>query len=135
MVGVDLGARIVKANISKIRKDHNPVEDADVLLDPAALASADNTATSAAIAAKDACTTISNTTGRTEDFAVTILQHDASLAGPEGIQYGQYVWEPITKGKIDFPQMFSGSAKLSQSASMQGLQVGMPIGLEQVTTC
>ena len=27
MVGVDLGTRIVKVNISKIRKDHNPIED------------------------------------------------------------------------------------------------------------
>ena len=34
--------RIVKVNISKIRKDHNPVEDVDVSLDPAALASAEN---------------------------------------------------------------------------------------------
>ena len=40
MVGVDLGTRIVKVNIRKIREDHNPVEDVDVPLDPAALASA-----------------------------------------------------------------------------------------------
>jgi ribosome maturation factor RimP len=34
MVGVDLGTRMVKVkvNISKIRKDHNPVEDVDVPL-------------------------------------------------------------------------------------------------------
>ena len=76
MVGVDLGTRIVKVNISKIRKDRNPVEDVDVPLDPVALASAENTATSAAIAAKDACTTISKITCRTEDFANTIMQHD-----------------------------------------------------------
>ena len=35
IVGVDLGTRIVKVNISKIRKDHSPVEDVDVPLDPA----------------------------------------------------------------------------------------------------
>ena len=29
MVGVDLGTRIVKVNISKIRKDHNPIEDVE----------------------------------------------------------------------------------------------------------
>ena len=45
------------------------------------------------------------------------MQHDASLTGPEGIQYGQYVWEPTTVGKIDFLEMFNGSAKLGQSAS------------------
>ena len=57
------------------------------------------------------------------------MQHDASLVGPEGIQYGQYAWEPLTKGKIDFLEMFSGSARLSEPASMQGLRVGTPIDL------
>ena len=122
MVGVDLGTRIVKVNISKIRKDHNPIEDVDVPLDPAALASA-------ATAAKDTCTATLKSTCRTDDFANTIMQHDASQIGPEGIQYGQYVWEPVTKGKNDFLEMFSGSAKLSQSAAMQGLRVGSPIDL------
>ena len=27
MVGVDLGTRILKVNISKVRKDTNPIED------------------------------------------------------------------------------------------------------------
>ena len=40
-----------------------------------------------------------------------------------------YVWGPTTVGKIDFLEMFSGSAKLSQCASMQGLRVGAPIDL------
>ena len=71
MVGVDLGTRIVKVNISKIRKDHNPVEDVDVPLDPAALASAD-------LSAKDACTATSKSTCRTDDFANKIMQHDTS---------------------------------------------------------
>eukprot|EP00435_Cladocopium_sp_Y103_P014632 s782_g3.t1 len=100
MVGVDLGTRIVKVNISKIRKDHSPIEDVEVPLDPTALASADLTATSAAGTAKDACVTIMKT--KAEDFANTILQHDASLEGPEGIKYGSYTWEPVIHGKIDF---------------------------------
>ena len=122
MVGVDIGTRIVKVNISKIRKDHNPIEDVDVPLDPAALASAAN-------AAKDACTTTPKPTCRTDEFANTIMQHDASQTGPEGIQYGHYVWEPTTVGKIDFLEMFSGSAKLSQSTAMQGLRIGAPLDL------
>ena len=77
MLGVDLGTRIVKVNISKIRKDHNPIEDVEVPLDPAALASADITANRAAIAAKDASTTISKNTCRAEDFANNIIKHDA----------------------------------------------------------
>ena len=78
MVGVDLGTRIVKVNVSKIRKDHNPIEDVDVPLDPAALASAE-------LSAK---TATSKSTCRTDDFANKIMQHDASQTGPEGIQYG-----------------------------------------------
>ena len=117
MVGVDLGTQIVK--VSKIRKDHNPIEDVEVPLDPTALASADSTA-------KTASTSASKTTCRTEDFANTIMKYDSSLIGPEGIQYGNYAWEPITKGRIGFLEMFSGSAKLSQVVAMQGLRVGAP---------
>ena len=51
MVGVDLGTRIVKVNISKIRKDHNPIEDVEVPLDPTALASAASTANTASTTA------------------------------------------------------------------------------------
>ena len=101
MVGVDLGTRIVKVNISKIRKDHNPIEDVEVPLDPKALASADSTANTAS-------TSASKTTCRVEDFASTIMTHDSSLTGPEGIQCGNYAWEPVTKGRIDFLEMFSG---------------------------
>ena len=72
---------------------------------------------------------ISKNTCRVEDFANNIIKHDASLLGPEGVQYGNYMWEPVTNGKIDFLEMFSGSAKLSQVASMQGLRVGAPIDL------
>ena len=118
MVGVDLGTRIVKVNISKIRKDHNPIEDVEVPLDPTALASADSTANIAS-------TSASKTTCRVEDFANTIMKHDSSLTGPEGIQYGNYASEPVTKGRIDFLEMFGGSAKLSQVAAIW----------EQVTIC
>ena len=111
-----------RSNISKIRKDHNPIEDVEVPLDPTALASADSMANSAS-------TLTSKTTCRVEDFASTIMKHDSSLTGPEGIQYGNYAWEPVTKGRIDFLEMFSGSAKLSQVAAMQGLRVGAPIDL------
>ena len=68
MVGVDLGTRIVKVNISKIRKDHNPIEDVEVPLDPTALASADSTANIAS-------TSTSKTTCRVQDFANTIMKH------------------------------------------------------------
>ena len=68
-------------------------------------------------------------TCRTDDYANNIIQHDTIQTGPEGIQYGSYAWEPTMTGKIDFLEMFSGSAKLSQAAAMQGLRVGSPIDL------
>ena len=40
------------------------------------------------------------------------------------ITYGCYTWEPAMTGKLDFLELFSGSAKLSQAAAMQGLRVG-----------
>ena len=43
MVGINFGTKIVRVNISKIRKDHNPIEDVEVSLDPATLPSADST--------------------------------------------------------------------------------------------
>ena len=39
MIGIDLGTRILKVNVSKIRKDINPIEDVDIPLDPLALLS------------------------------------------------------------------------------------------------
>ena len=110
MVGVDSGTRIVKVNISKIRKVHNPAEDVDVPLDPAAVASAENTAKCAAKAAEDACTATSKATCRTDDFANAIMQHDASLIGPEGTQYGQYVWKPTTFCKAQSSRINAGTS-------------------------
>ena len=115
----------MKVNISKIRKDHNPIEDIDIPLEPIALASAESSAKDAAgaeFSAKGACTAVKSTC-RTDDHANNIIQYDAIQTGPEGIQYGSYAWEPAMTGKIDFLEMFSGSAKLSQSAAMQGLRV------------
>ena len=31
MVTIDLGTRVIKVNSSKIRKDHQPVEDVDII--------------------------------------------------------------------------------------------------------
>lgn len=44
MITIDLGARFLKVNTSKIRKDHQPIEDIDVPLEPVAMYSADTTA-------------------------------------------------------------------------------------------
>ena len=112
MVGVDLGTRIVKVTIrSKMSKyllilPHLPVPKF-----------------------RPKMPVQQHRSPHVEPMTLPIMQHDTSQTGPEGIQYGNYAWEPTTVGKIDFLEMFSGSAKLSQSAAMQGLRVGAPIDL------
>ena len=93
MVGVDLGTRIVKVNISKMRKDHKWIGDVEIRFDPTGLASADSTA-------KTASTSVSKTTCSTEDCANTIMRHDSAWIGSEGSQCGNYAWEPVTNGRI-----------------------------------
>ena len=66
---------------------------------------------------------------RRQISASKLLHADALLSGPEGVAYGTYNWEPVTKGKIDFLELLSGSARLSQVAAMNGLKVGTPIDL------
>ena len=126
MVTIDLGTRVIKVNSSKIRKDHQPVEDVDIPLEPVALHSADKTASKyhADTTAVDGCTTMKET-----DPANKLVHVDSLLSGPEGITYGSHNWEPVTQGKIDFLELFSGSARLSQVAAMNGLKVGQPIDL------
>ena len=134
MVGVDLGTRIVKVNISKIRKDHNPIEDIDIPLEPIALASADFSAKAAAGAessAKGACTAVKSTC-RSDDHANNIIDNDAIQTGPEGIQYGSYTWEPAMTGKLDFLELFSGSAKRQQC---KGFELALQLTCAQVTIC
>ena len=126
MVTIDLGTRVLKVNSSKIRKDHQPIEDVDVPLEPVAMYSADTTASvcHADTTAIDGCTSQKET-----DPANKLLHADSLLSGPEGVVYGSYNWEPVTQGKIDFLELFSGSARLSQVAAMNGLKVGTPIDL------
>lgn len=61
------------------------------------------------------------------DPANKLIHADALLSGPEGRTYGRHDWEPVTKGKIDILELFSGSARLSQVAAMNGPKVGTPI--------
>ena len=133
MITIDLGTRVLKVNSSKIRKDHQPIEDVDIPLEPVAMHVTDKTVSArAADNTASAChadTTASNgcNSRKETDPASKLLHADALLSGPEGVAYGTYNWEPITKGKIDFLELFSGSARLSQVAAMNGLKVGTPI--------
>lgn len=64
-----------------------------------------------------------------KDPATRIIASDASQLGPEGFVYQNYHWEPCTRGRIDFLELFAGSARLSQVAAMNGLKVGPPVDI------
>ena len=112
-VGIDLGTRILKVNISKVRKDINPIEDVEVPLDPVALLSSESARTDIPVT----------------DHASSLVQSDGAQIGVEGFTYSSYAWQPVMTGKIDFLELFAGSARLSQVAAMNGLRVGQPIDL------
>eukprot|EP00439_Symbiodinium_sp_Y106_P066001 s314_g10.t1 len=113
MVGIDLGTRILKVNISKVRKDINPIEDVEVPLDPVALLSSESARTDIPVT----------------DHASSLVQSDGAQIGVEGFTYSSYAWQPVMTGKIDILELFAGSARLSQVAAMNGLRVGQPIDL------
>ena len=74
MITIDLGTRVLKVNTSKIRKDHQPIEDVDVPLEPVAMYSADTPAISfhADTTAVDGTTSLKET-----DPANKLLHADA----------------------------------------------------------
>ena len=127
MVGIYLGTRIAKVNVSKIRKDHNPIEDVEVPLDPAGLMT--TTGTVHTVNAKVPSPSQVPSTDRETDPVNALLTKDSDQPHPGGINFGSYHWMPVTKGKIDFLELFAGSARLNHVASMQGMKVGQPIDL------
>ena len=44
-------------------------------------------------------------------------------------KFAHALWQSISKGSIDFLELFSGSARLSQAAALTGLRVGSPVDL------
>ena len=72
------------------------------------------------------------------DHARSLVQSDGAQIGVEGFTYSSYAWQPVMTGKIDFLELFAGSARLSQVAAMNGLRVGQPIdlrtGLDMLTS-
>ena len=103
----------MKVNISKVRKDINPIEDVEAPLDPVALLSSESARTDIPVT----------------DHASSLVQSDGAQIGVEGFTYSSYAWQPVMTGKIDFLELFAGSARLSQVAAMNGLRVGQPIDL------
>lgn len=48
---------------------------------------------------------------------------------PSGHSFASAHWGPVTKGRIDFLELFAGSARLSRTAALSGLKIGTPVDL------
>ena len=132
MVGIDLGTRLLKVNITKLRKDETrspskpgldlPSSDDDLHKDLMSQASAADRPAKKRILKKTAVaepdsvdSEPSSSTGLfTEDH--TCEQQNAN-------------WNCVTKGKIHVLEVFAGSARLSQCCALTGLKVGTPIDI------
>ena len=92
VITVDLGRRVIKVTATKIRKDHQPLEDVDIPLEPVPMYSADTTASAchADTTAVDGCTSRKET-----DPANKLPHADAHFFRAEGVAYGN--WEPVSQ--------------------------------------
>ena len=124
MVGIDLGTRVVLVNVSKIRKDHNPIEDVEVPLDPAGLMT--TTGTVHTVNAKVPSPTQVPNTDRETDPVNALLTKDSDQPDPGGINFGSYHWMPATKGLFCVICRFSQIESRSLYARYEGWTTHWP---------
>ena len=64
------------------------------------------------------------------DIEIPLPADDADEPVQDGsASFATALWQSVSKGSIDFLELFSGSARLSQSAPLTGLRVGAPVDL------
>ena len=122
MLGIDLGTRIIKVNVSKVRKDHDFYGDVQVPVTGDAQASSDP------FPAGAFATTHARTT-RPTDKGMTHLCDQNEVVPDGSTDFSHVYWDCVTKGKTDLLELFSGSARVSECAALAGLKVGPPIDL------
>ena len=121
MVVIDLGTRILQV---KLRRDVDTFSHVEIPIGdpvspdtPPPLASASSSA--------------SGSGSRNS----RLLQGGASAPDePETVEdgsasYTHALWQCMMQGKIDFLELFAGSARLSQCAALRGLKTGSPVDL------
>jgi hypothetical protein len=100
MVVIDLGTRILSVNQSLLRRDADICSDVQIPMeDPAAPGTPSPLASTGSSSARAAAP------GDPE------LVEDGSAA------YAHLLWQRMVKGKLDFPELFAGSARLNQCAA------------------
>ena len=64
------------------------------------------------------------------DIQIPLAPDDSNESGQDGSAlFAHALWQSISNGSIDFLELFSGSARLSQAAALTGLRVGPPVDL------
>ena len=63
------------------------------------------------------------------DVEIPLPPDDSVEPQDASASFANALWQSISKGSIDLFELFSGSARLSQSAALIGLKVGAPVDL------
>ena len=122
MVIISLGTRVVEVNQSLLRREYDFLEHIDIPL-------SDTTAQSAPRSVPPSVGVPSPGNSSSSSSSVPPGPEDEVLIEDGSASYAHALWQSITKGKIDFLELFAGSARLSQASSINGLSVGSPIDL------
>ena len=131
MVGLDLGARLIKVNMTKVRKDETtpPGKPGIDLLSPEERESLQKEQELSAPAPKPKSSVPLRIAGKTTPKPAA--PHPAENMFVEDLTSvpEQAHWNCVRKGKIHVLEIFAGSARFSQCCALSGLKVGTPVDI------
>ena len=105
MAGIDLGTRLIKVNISKLRRDDTiSPSSPGISLEPQ----------------------LNRLGAKT---TVDLVNVQPECVSEDGVPFDQALWNCETRGKIHVLEVFAGSARLSQCCALKGMRVGTPIDI------
>ena len=129
IVSIDTGKTCMRMNQSKLRKDHDEWPDVTLPLDPPQLRTrllkkSRPSSSAALVADQDAAS------------AARKVQFDSSQDSQPPLPrrdevdlMASIVWQVCLKEKLNFLELFSGSARASAAVSQEGLSTGPPVDL------
>jgi hypothetical protein len=123
MVVIDLGTRITQVNQSLIRRDLDTFSEIPIPLPDPAVSTPSAPAAPAARAAPVALDALAPAAGPLAPAEADEPVEDGSTS------YAYALWQCCMQGKIEFLELFSGSAQISQCAALRGMRVAAPIDL------
>ena len=121
MVVIDLGTRILQVNQSLLRRDADIFSETEIpMIDPAA----------PTVPPPVPAPTVPPPAPASSSSASAPAPADTSEPVEDvSASYAHVLWQCMMKGKLDFLELFAGSARLSQCAALRGLRTGTPVDL------